>query len=158
MMFLFCSLSLCKERQRNCKIPSLRKLKSSERRLRRLTMSGWISRTWWALVMFVLDFIMHGRMLKIFEGDLEFQGSHKNQFFLAEGERWETWRGWRITAFPWKLGSLPAMAVSYSDHGGLRRHPQQSGRCREAAQPAPAAEGRDRRLRPRVCQDEGLRR
>lgn len=33
--------------------------------------------------MFVLDFIMHGRMLKIhiFEGDLEFQGSHKNQFF-----------------------------------------------------------------------------
>lgn len=33
--------------------------------------------------MFVLDFIMHGRMLKIhiFEGDLEFQGSHKNNFF-----------------------------------------------------------------------------
>lgn len=33
--------------------------------------------------MFVLDFIMHGRMLKIhiFEGDLEFQGSHKNQLF-----------------------------------------------------------------------------
>lgn len=33
--------------------------------------------------MFVLDFIMHGRMLKIpiFEEDLEFQGSHKNQFF-----------------------------------------------------------------------------
>lgn len=31
--------------------------------------------------MFVLGFIMHGRMLKIFEGDLEFQGSHKNQFF-----------------------------------------------------------------------------
>lgn len=33
--------------------------------------------------MFVLDFIMHGRMLKIpiFEEDLEFQGSHKNKFF-----------------------------------------------------------------------------
>lgn len=33
--------------------------------------------------MFVLDFIMHGRMLKIhiFEEDLEFQGSHKNQLF-----------------------------------------------------------------------------